>query len=391
MATRFELAAGVYWVGAKDWERRVFDSLIPLPQGTSYNAYLVVGKRFSALIDTVNPGFEEELWQKIAAVIEPTSLDYIVMNHAEPDHAGALPWILDRIPKAKVLLTEEGREMAIRLYHLPADRVEIVRDGDSLDLGGKTLRFMEVPFVHWPETMFTLLSEDQILFPCDFFGAHTAKGFYAEDVPDIEKFAKSYFGEIMMPYRRAAQRALEKALGTRPAVIAPSHGPIWRDPEPILAWYRKWTAGETEPKVIVAYVSMWGATDKLVRVAIETLMEADMQIAVHNLSDLDLGSFSADIVDSRALVLGAPTVLGGLHPLAAFALSLIRALKPPLRFVLFLGSHGWAGGAARQAQETLAPLNVEFLGTLDVLGQPGPAELRQAKQMVQDLAQEVYR
>jgi flavorubredoxin len=189
------------------------------------------------------------------------------MNHAEPDHAGALPWIAARATKAKILLTEKGREMALKLYHLPAERMEVVRDGDSLELGGKTLKFFEAPFVHWPETMFTFLSEDRILFPCDFFGAHTAKGFYADGVPDIEELAKSYFGEIMMPYRWAAQRALAKALELRPAIIAPSHGPIWPDPTPILTWYGKWTAGDTEPKVLVAYVSMWGATEKLIQTA----------------------------------------------------------------------------------------------------------------------------
>ncbi|MGQ9699596.1 MAG: MBL fold metallo-hydrolase, partial [Candidatus Bipolaricaulaceae bacterium] len=207
MSTKYELVPGVYWVGAKDWERRVFDALIPLPQGTSYNAYLVAGKKAVAVVDTVNPGFEEDLWLRISALVDPGRMDYVIMNHAEPDHAGAIPWVLSRAPRAKVLLTEKGLEMASRLYHLPRERREVVRDGDSLDLGGKTLNFYVVPFVHWPETMFTFLSEDQILFPCDFFGAHTAKGFYAEGVPDIAVLAKSYFGEIMMPYRRAAGRA----------------------------------------------------------------------------------------------------------------------------------------------------------------------------------------
>lgn len=389
MRAKHEVAPGVYWVGAKDWDRRVFDALIPFPQGTSYNAYLVVGERAIALIDTVNPGFEEDLWSKISAIADPSSLDYVVMNHAEPDHAGAIPWILAQAPKAKVLLTEKGQEMAIRLYHIPKERMETVRDGETLDLGGKTLRFFEVPFVHWPETMFTFLEEDRILFPCDFFGAHTAKGFFAEDVPDRERLAKGYFGEIMMPYRRAAQRAWERAAELRPAMIAPSHGPIWRPPSPILRWYQKWTAGETEAKVLVAYVSMWGATKKLVEAALETLSEARVQTAVYDLSDLDLGAFCADLVDSRALVFGAPTVLGGLHPLAAFALGLVRALKPPLRFVLFLSSHGWGGGATRQAQETWASLNVELLGVLDVPGHPGPAELQQTQKMAQTLAEKV--
>jgi len=389
MSARYEIVPGVYWVGVKDWERKIFDALIPLPQGTSYNAYLVVGEKGTALVDTVNPGFEEDLWRKISAVADPTTLDYVIMNHAEPDHAGALPWIVARAPKAKILLTEKGREMALKLYHLPLERMEVVRDGDSLDLGGKTLQFFEVPFVHWPETMFTFLSEDRILFPCDFFGAHTAKGFYASGVPDIEKLAKSYFGEIMMPYRRAAQRALAKALELKPTIIAPSHGPIWPDPTPILTWYGKWTAGDTEPKVLVAYVSMWGATEKLVQTAVNSLQAAGAEVTVYDLVRADLGALCAELVDSHALVFGAPTVLGKLHPLAAFVLDLIRALKPPLRFVLFLSSHGWAGGAARQVQEAVASLDAELLGLVDVPGCPGPQEEEQVRTLSQNLAQKV--
>jgi len=385
----WQVIPGVYWVGVKDWERKIFDALIPLPQGTSYNAYLVVGEKATALIDTVNPGFEEDLWQKISAVVDPTTVDYVIMNHAEPDHAGALPWILAHAPKAKVLLTEKGREMALRLYHLSPERMEIVRDGDSLDLGGKTLHFVEVPFVHWPETMFTFLPEGRILFPCDFFGAHTAKGFYADGVPDIEKLAKSYFGEIMMPYRRAAQRALAKALELKPAIIAPSHGPIWFDPMPILTWYEKWTAGETEPKVLIAYVSMWGATEKLIQIAMDSLQAAGVKVTVYDLVRADLGALCAELVDSRALVFGAPTVLGGLHPLAAFVLDLIRALKPPVRFVLFLSSHGWAGGATRHFQEALASLDAELLGLVDVPGHPGLQEEEQVRTLSQNLAQKV--
>lgn len=389
MSPKYELVPGVYWVGAKDWERRVFDALIPLPQGTSYNAYLVVGEKAVALVDTVNPGFEEDLWQKVSALVDPGRIDYVIMNHAEPDHAGAIPWVLSRAPRAKVLLTEKGRDMAFNLYHLPMERMEVVRDGDALDLGGKTLSFHLVPFVHWPETMFTFLSEDRILFPCDFFGAHTAKGFYAEGVPDVAVLAKSYFGEIMMPYRQAARRAWERAMELGPSIIAPSHGPIWRDPQPILSWYRKWTSGETEPKVLLLYVSMWGSTEKLVQVARDVLRAAGVMVAVHDLAHVDLGALCADLVDSRALVLGAPTVLGGLHPLAAFALDLTRALRPPLRAALFLGSYGWTGGAARQFQQALSSLRAELLGIVDVPGHPGPEDLRQVQKVGQKLTEKV--
>ncbi|MGQ9699595.1 MAG: flavodoxin domain-containing protein, partial [Candidatus Bipolaricaulaceae bacterium] len=174
-----------------------------------------------------------------------------------------------------------------------------------------------------------------------------------------------------------------------PSIIAPSPGPIWRDPQPILTWYQKWTSGETAPKELLIYVSMWGSTEKLVQAARDALRTAGVVVAVPDLAHADLGALCADLVDSRALIFGAPTVLGGLHPLAAFVLDLIRALHPPLRAALFLGSYGWAGGAARQFQEILTSLSAEPLGIVDVPGHPGPEELRQVQKMLQKLTAKV--
>lgn len=384
-----ELVEGVHWVGVKDWNRRIFDALIPLPQGTSYNAYLVQGEKGIALIDAVNPGFEGELLEKVSQVVDPREMDWLVMNHAEPDHAGAIPVLLGESPKARLLLTEKGGELAQRLYQVPGERMEIVKDGQELDLGGRTLRFLEVPFVHWPETMFTFLPEERILFPCDFFGAHLARGLYVDEVPDIPEHAQRYFGEIMMPYRRAAQRALERALELEPSLIAPSHGPIWRDPAHILELYRRWTSGETMPKAVVAYISMWGATEGLVKLSIEALLSAGVQVVVHDLSRADVGELAKDLVDSRGMVFGAPTVLGGVHPVALFALQLVRALRPPLRYGLVFSSYGWGGGALRQAQGILAPTGMELVGALDVHGRPTEGEERKARSLAEELAKRI--
>lgn len=383
-----ELRKGVHWVGVKDWGRRMFDGLIPLPHGTSYNAYLVQGEK-TALVDTVNPGFEGELLARIGAVTDPAKLDYVIMNHAEPDHAGAIPIVLAASPKARLVLTEKGVELAQRLYQAPRERMKVIKDGEELDLGGRTLQFFEAPFVHWPETMFTFLVEDKILFPCDFFGAHLAPGVYADEVPDISEHAQRYFGEIMMPYRRAAQRALTKALELEPSLIAPSHGPIWRDPTSILDLYRRWTSGETEPKAVVAYLSMWGATERLVQLAIEVLLSAGVQVVVHELSRADMGELAKDLVDARGIVFGAPTVLGGLHPVALFALQLARALKPPLRYGLVLSAHGWAGGAVKQAEEILTPTGIELVGALDVHGRPTEEEEAKASELAWKFAKKI--
>lgn len=380
-----ELRDGIHWVGVKDWARRTFDGLIPLPKGTSYNAYLVRGTQ-AALVDTVNPGFEGELLAKVGEVMEPAGLDYVVMNHAEPDHAGALPAVLAAAPGAKLVVTAKGAEMAAHLYGVPQDRMRVVEDGEELDLGGKTLRFLDAPFLHWPETMFTYAVEDKVLFPCDFFGAHTAEGRYDDEVADLASRAQMYFGEIMMPFRKAGERALGKLSSLPIELIAPSHGPLWRHPERILSLYRKWTAGETAAKVVVTYVSMWGATERLVRRAAEALLLEGVLVAVHDLSDLDVAALAGDLVDARGIVLGSPTVLGGLHPAALHAVHLLRALRPPLRYAAVLSPYGWGGGALRQVAEVLGPTGIEIVGTVEVHGAPGPEDDARAASVAHDLA-----
>ena len=365
-----EISEGVYWVGVKDWNRRIFDALIPLPQGTTYNAYLVKGKEKTVLIDTVNPGFEKELGEKIGQVTEPTRLDYIVMNHAEPDHAGTISYIMKVSKEASLVTTEKGAKMAQVYYKIPEKRIKTVGDEDILELGGKTLQFIKAPWLHWPETMFTYLVDNKILFPCDFFGSHTASGFYDEDVEELIPFAKRYFGEIMMPFRNMGKKALEKVKKLEIDIIAPSHGPIHRNPERILGAYRTWTAGETKEKVIAVYVSMWNSVRAMTKTIIETLVSEGIEVNLYDLTTADIGDLARELVDSRAIVLGTPTVLGGMHPLAIYASHLVKALRPPLKYGVVLSSYGWGGGAIRHAQEILGPTKIELVGTLDINGPP---------------------
>ncbi|MEM1537021.1 MAG: FprA family A-type flavoprotein [Candidatus Bathyarchaeia archaeon] len=384
-----KLAENVYWIGVRDWNRRLFDALIPLPKGTSYNAYLVIGETGKALIDTVNPGFENELEEKIHGLASPEELDYVVMNHAEPDHAGTIPYVLRIAPKVKLVATSRGAKMAQIYYHVPQERIKIVADNDTISLGDKTLRFIEAPMLHWPETMFTYLEEDRILFPCDFFGAHLASGVYSDEVEDYLVHAQRYWGEIMMPFRAMAQKALEKVAGLGIRVIAPSHGPIHRKPELILSAYKRWAAGETRLKAVIAYVSMWNSTDTMVKQMAETLVSEGIELAFHDLTVADVGDLAKDLVDSRAIVLGAPTVLGGAHPLAVYATYLFRALRPPTKFAVILSSYGWGGGAIKQIQELLKDFNIEIVGALEVNGPPTEENLRQIVELGRFLAKKV--
>ncbi|NLI73189.1 MAG: FprA family A-type flavoprotein [Euryarchaeota archaeon] len=380
-----QISESVHWVGVRDWDRRLFDALIPMPQGTTYNSYLVRGEK-TALIDTVNPGFEEELIAKISTLMDPAEIDVIVMNHAEPDHAGSLPIMLEKCPRAVVVATERGGRLASMYFNVPDDRLHIVKDGDTLDLGGRTLRFAEAPWLHWPETMFTFLEEERVLFPCDFLGAHTAKGIWSDQNEEIYSYAKRYFGQIMMPFRKQGQRGVEKARQLNPLIIAPSHGPIHRNPDKIMDLYDRWTDGETKNKVMIAYVSMWSSTSKLVHTLSEQLISDGVEVVVHELTGSDLGEIAKDLVDSRAIVLGSPAFLGGLHPLAAYAAMLVKALRPPAKYAAVVSSYAWGGGAIKQAGEILGATNMDIVGTVEISGPPGEAEHQAVIELAQELA-----
>jgi len=380
-----EISEGIYWVGSKDWNRTIFDSLIPLHHGTSYNAYLVKGKEKTALIDTVNPGFEKELVEKITQLINLSDLDYIVMNHAEPDHGNGILHLRD-ITKATIITSEKGAKMAEVYYGVPQERIKKVKDGDTVELGGKTLRFIDAPWLHWPETMFTYLVEDKILFPCDFFGAHVAAGLYDDEVDEIISYAKGYFGEIMMPFRNMGKKAIEKIDKLEIKMIAPSHGPIYKNPARILEVYRKWTDGETREKAILVYVTMYSATERMIEIMAETLLSEGIDVNIYNLACADLAGIATDLVDSRAIVFGAPVVLGGMHPLALYGAHLVKALKPPLKYGAILSSYGWGGVAIKQALEILGPTKIEVVGTLEVNGPPSLDNQKEVIRIGKELA-----
>jgi len=384
-----EISKDVYWVGIRDWNRRLFDALIPLPRGTTYNSYLIVGSEKKALIDTVNPGFEKEWEEKISKVANPADVDYVIMNHAEPDHAGSIPHIMAINSKAKLVTTSRGAKMAQTFFKVPESRIKIVTDGETLDLGGKTLKFIEAPMLHWPETMFTYLSEDKILFPCDFFGSHVAQGLYDDEIEDLLVFAQRYFGEIMMPYSFNAQKGMEKIKGLEIKLIAPSHGPIHRNPERILSAYRKWVNGETRQKTVIIYATMWNSTDKMVKTMEDALLTEGIEVSKHNLAVADIGDIAKDLVDSRAIVLGTPTVLAGAHPLAMYAAYLTKALRPPAKFAVVLSSYGWSGGAIKHIQETLGPTKMEIVGAMEINGPPTENDTEKIVELGKALAKKI--
>ncbi|MDH4123576.1 MAG: FprA family A-type flavoprotein, partial [Thermoplasmata archaeon] len=367
------IAPNVFWVGIKHHNRRLFDSLIPLPHGTSYNAYLVIGSEKTALIDSVNPGFENDLFAKISQHTDISKLDYVVMNHAEPDHANACQFVLKKAPNAKLLTSKKGKEAALIYFDIDESRIQVVDEATEIKMGGKTLKFVDAPWLHWPETIFTYLVEDGILFPCDFFGQHLALGeFYADELGNevTVDYAKMYFAEIMMPFRKPCLNAIEKVKKLNPKIIAPSHGVIYRDPKMIISAYEDWAGEKMKKKVLIPYVTMWGSTEKMVNILAEALVKKGIEVVIYDLPNSNVGHVAKDMIDSPVVVVGGPTVLGGVHPSAAYATMLVKALRAPTKYAAVLTSHGWSGGAVKAIQELLSGTKIEILGAVDAKGKP---------------------
>jgi len=391
MGTRM-IAPNVYWVGVKHYNRRLFDGLIPLPLGTSYNAYLVIGSERTALIDTVNPGFDEVLLSKIRQHADPAKIDYVIMNHAEPDHANGIKAVLAVATNATLVTSAKGKEAAMMYFGVPAERIMVVDEKSKLELGGKTLRFVDAPWLHWPETIFTYLEEDGILFPCDFFGSHIASGeFYADEFGDQNALdmAKLYFAEIMMPFRKPGATAVEKVRKLGVKMIAPSHGVIWRDPKVILDPYADWTSGKMAKKVMIVYVSMWGSTEKMAHTLWEALVEKGVDVRIFDITNTDIGHIAKELVDTPVIVVGAPTVLGGAHPVAAYAASLVKTLRAPTNYVAVLSSYGWSGGAVKALADIVSGTKIEILGAVDVKGPPKQEDLVKVLELADRIAEKV--
>ena len=386
-----EISSDVHWVGVKDWDRRMFDRLIPLPNGTSYNSYLIKGTEKTALIDTVNPGFEKILEEKIDQVSETKEIDYLIMNHAEPDHAKALAHLLPKTDGGTIITSKKGKDMAQELHHLPEESIRTVENGNKIDLGGKKLRFINAPWLHWPETMFTFYEEENILFPCDFFGSHLAsEKFYDEEMGDeLTQYAKSYFGEIMMPFRKMVDQALDKIEDLDIEMIAPSHGPIYKNPEDIVSSYRTWASGKVKEKVLVIYVSMWGSTEKLANTLTDAIASQGVEAVPINLASGDLGKLAGEIVDSAGIVIGTPTVLGGPHPDIQHVTYLAKKLNPPTKYLGVIESHGWSGGAVAEIADMVENMDAEVVGTVEVLGSPKNEDLEETVRLGEKLAESV--
>ncbi len=365
-----QLKPNVYAVGAIDWDRRLFDELIPLPDGTSYNAYLIKGSEKTALLDAVDPTKTDVLIDNIVKA-GAVKIDYIVAHHAEQDHSGGIPDVLMLYPEAKVVTNLKCKGMLVDLLQISEDRFITVDDGQTLSLGDKTLQFVYIPWVHWPETIGTYLKEDKIFFPCDFFGSHMAtSSLFVEDEPLVYEAAKRYYAEIMMPFRAAIKGNLEKMKGLEIDMLATSHGPVYDNPKFIIDAYKDWVSDNVKNEVVLPYISMHDSTRKMVEHFADALIERGITVKQFDLTVTDIGKLAISLVDAATIVLGSPTVLAAAHPKVAYAAILANALRPKTKFASIIGSYGWGGKMVEHIAGLISNLKVEILEPVVAKGHP---------------------
>ncbi len=363
-----EIRPGISWMGAIDWDRRLFDELIPLPDGTSYNAYLVRGSEKTALIDAVDPAKSDAL---IAQLTDVDKLDYLIIQHVEQDHSGSVALILERYPDVQILSSPKAKPMIADHLGISEDRVQAVEDGETLSLGNWTFEFIHAPWVHWPETMLTYLCEEKVLFTCDLFGSHLATDdLFSGDGSHVCEAAKRYYAEIMMPFAALIKGHLKKLELLDIEIIAPSHGPVHDNPAWILDAYHHWTHDAPKNIVVIPYTSMHGSTSLMVAYMIEALNDRGVHVHSFNMPKTDLGEYAIHLVDAATVVFATPTVLVGPHPSIVFTAYLTAALRPKLQNAAVIGSYGWAGKAAEKTKELCGSLKAEWMEPVFAKGLP---------------------
>jgi flavorubredoxin len=384
-----EIAPGVYWIGVNDRTTDLFEGLWPITQeGVSYNAYLINDDK-KAIIDLAKALKTDEFLGQIDQVIGVSELDYVIVNHMEPDHSGILQTIRRLAPHATLIGTEKTRDMLQSFYGI-TDQVQVVRDGDSLELGHRSLRFFSTPFVHWPETMMTYEVGDRILFSCDAFGSYGAlRGAISDDectTPEFyEQEALRYYVNIVALFSAAVLRAIDKLANVPVSVVAPSHGLIWRkDPLRLVSLYKKWAeyaTGPCEPGVTLIYGSMYGNTERMMNVVARGISKAGVPVSIFDVGHTHVSYILPSLWTQRGVMVGAPTYEGGLFPLVAQVLQTADHKKVRNKKTARFGSYGWSGGAQREFERMVEALQWELVETLEWTGQPTGEQLRQGEEL----------
>jgi flavorubredoxin len=388
------LKEGVNWVGVVDWNIRDFHGYVT-KRGSTYNAYLISDEKM-ALVDTVKSNFSDELIDHITELTSLEKIDYVIVNHVEMDHSSSLPIIAKLAKNAKIVSSQRGKDALIEHYGAEFSRVETVKTGDELKLGKRTLRFLEAPMLHWPDSMFTYLVEDKILMPNDAFGQHFASSGRFDDEVDecaLMEEAKTYYANILMPFAPLIIRKMQEVaqMGIPIDMVAPSHGVIWRkDPSKIINAYLNWSSGAAKQKAVVVFDTMWGSTDKMARAIADGVKSGGIEVKLLKLRATDNTDIVTEILDAKAVIVGSPTLNNQMFPTVGSFLTYVTGLKPKGKNWGFFGSYGWGGGAVAGMVEMAKKAGFEvYEPTIEVRYVPDKGDLKKCFDFGQQIAQKI--
>jgi anaerobic nitric oxide reductase flavorubredoxin len=392
---KVSLKDGVNWVGVIDWNLRDFHGYFT-GRGATYNSYLILDKKI-ALVDTVKSTFSEELVEKISELTSFEKIDYIIVNHVEMDHSSGLPVIAKLAKNAKIIASTRGKDALIEHYGPDFERVETVKTGDEVKLGKRTLHFIEAPMLHWPDSMFTYLVEDKILMSNDAFGQHLASSGRFDDEVDghvLMEEAATYYANILMPFAPIITRKIQEViqLGIPIEMIAPSHGVIWRkDPSKIIKAYLDWSSGAANKnKVTIVFDTMWNSTDKMARAIADGATSQGVEVKLLKLRASNNSEAVTEILDSKAVLVGSPTINNGIFPTIGGFLTLVIGLKPRGKLWGFFGSFGWGGGAVKGMGEIAKNAGFDvFQQSVEVKYVPDKEDLKKCFEVGQQIAQKI--
>ncbi len=371
----------VYWVGVRDWSLRNFHGY-STHQGSTYNAFLIMADKVT-LVDTCKKQYKNELLARISSVIDPTKIDYIISNHSEMDHSGALPEVMEIVKPEKVFASPMGVKNLKDQLHWEIP-VVAVKDGEEIDLGNMKAQFFETRMLHWPDSMFTWLPDEGVLFSQDAFAMHlSCSELFADQVDPglVWRETATYYANILLPYSNLVLKLLEKVnkVGLKPRIVATDHGPIWRREEEIakvLSLYETWARQKPTRKAVVTYDTMWGSTDLMGRAITEGLIKGGCSVKLMPLSGSDRSDVVTEVLDAGALIAGSPTLNNNLLPSMADVLTYLKGLKPQNLIGAAFGSYGWSGESVKQVREYLESTKVEIVGEAKVKYVPTKEDLK---------------
>lgn len=382
-----EIKNNVFYCGLNDCDRVIFDELIPLEHGTSYNSYLVKGSEKIAVIDTMYPPKAEEYIMNLDAN-DIKNIDYIIANHGEQDHSGALPLLVEKYPNAKIVTNPTCKNNIMEMLLIPEDKIQVISNNEELSLGDKTLQFIFAPNVHWPDTMFTYLKEDNIIFTCDFLGAHyTFDDVFAVPSEELEKSAKRYYAEIMMPFRVMCKKYTQMIKDMNVDMVLPSHGPVHKNPNYILDLYTDWTSDLGKNLVLLPYVSMYGSTEEMIDYLAAELSKKGIESLKYDIITGDLGDLAMALVDGTTIVMGTSMVVAGPHPASVNIAYVASILKPKAKFASFVGSYGWGGNLFGILGDILGKLRLDVIEPIQVKGKLKNDDYKKLDEMVNSIVE----